>query len=62
MSPFPEHAIPLARYAATPPEAILLAAGCDLRVKRGSVLPKEPLDVCIAVVPVGRISEIGIKQ
>jgi predicted dehydrogenase len=72
------HAIPLARYATTHPETIVLAAACDLRRERAEmfchkygfarpyhqaddVLEKERLDVCIAVVPVEHISEIGTK-
>lgn len=72
------HATPLARYAATHPDAIALAAACDLRPERAEMfcdkyafatpyqqaddmLANEHLNVCIAVVPVERISEIGIK-
>jgi predicted dehydrogenase len=72
------HATPLARYAATHPEAIVLAAACDLRAERAEMfcrkyafarayqdyaemLSKEKLDVCVAVVPVERIPELGIK-
>jgi predicted dehydrogenase len=72
------HASPLARYAATHPGAVVLAAACDLRAERAEMfcqkygfarayqnvaemLEREKLDVCIAVVPVERISEIGIK-
>ena len=72
------HAAPLARYAATHPEAIALVAACDLSVERtemfcqkyhfarayqqaDEMLAKEKLDACIAVVPVERIPEIGIK-
>lgn len=72
------HAIPLARYATTHPETIVLAAACDLRPVRAEMfcrkygfarsyqqademLAKERLDVCIAIVPVERISEVGIK-
>ncbi len=72
------HAIPLARYAAMHPKAVVLAAACDLRPERAEmfcqdygfarpyqnaddVLAKEHLDVCISVMPVERISEIGIK-
>jgi predicted dehydrogenase len=72
------HAIPLARYAATHPETIVLAAACDLRRERAEMfchkygfartyqqaddmLANEHLDACIAVVPVERISEIGMK-
>lgn len=72
------HAIPLARYAVTHPDAIVLAAACDLRVERAKMfcqkyrfarayqdademLARERLDACIAVVPVERIPEIGIK-
>jgi predicted dehydrogenase len=72
------HAVPLARYAATHPKIIVLAAACDLRMKRAEMfrekyqfgrayqdademLAKENLDVCVAVVPVERIAEVGIK-
>jgi len=72
------HAIPLARYAASHPGSIALAAACDLRRERAEMfrqkydfvrayqdademLAKERLDVCIAVTPVERIAEIGIK-
>jgi len=72
------HAIPLARYAASHPGSIALAAACDLRRERAEIfrqkydfvrayedademLAKEQLDVCIAVTPVERIAEIGIK-
>jgi predicted dehydrogenase len=72
------HATPLARYAATHPDAIVLAAACDLRLERAEMfrqkyrfartyqdademLAKEKLDVCVAVVPVERIPEVGIK-
>jgi len=72
------HGIPLARYATTHPETIVLAAACDLRRERAEIfchkygfartyqqaddmLANEHLDVCIAVVPVEHISEIGIK-
>src|SRR5216683_7527563 len=72
------HAIPLARYAASHPGSIALAAACDLKRERAEMfcqkydfvrayqdademLAKEQLDVCIAVTPVERISEIGIK-
>jgi predicted dehydrogenase len=72
------HAIPLARYAAKHPEALVLTAACDVRADRAQIfrqkyrfarayqdadqmLTKEKLDVCIAVVPVERIPEIGMK-
>ncbi len=72
------HAIPLARYAANHPEALVLTAACDVRADRAQIfrqkyrfarayqdadqmLTKEKLDVCIAVVPVERIPEIGMK-
>jgi predicted dehydrogenase len=72
------HAISLVRYAATHPEAVVLAAACDLRTERAEMfcqkygfakpyqqaedmLAKEQLDVCIAVMPVERISQIGMK-
>jgi myo-inositol 2-dehydrogenase / D-chiro-inositol 1-dehydrogenase len=72
------HAIPLARYAAKHPEALVLTAACDVRADRAQIfrqkyrfarayqdadqmLTKEKLDVCIAVIPVERIPEIGMK-
>ncbi len=72
------HAIPLARYKATHPDEILLAAVCDLQFERAldfskkygfvaayravdEMLRHEQLDGCIAVVPPGNISELGIK-
>jgi predicted dehydrogenase len=72
------HAIPLARYVAAHPGAVMLAAACDLRRERAEMfcqkydfarayqdadqmLAKEQLDVCVAVTPVERIAEIGIK-
>jgi predicted dehydrogenase len=72
------HAIPLARYVATHPGAITLAAACDLRQERAELfcrkygfarsylhademLATKHLDICIAVTPVERIAEFGIK-
>jgi predicted dehydrogenase len=72
------HAIPLARYKSTHPDKLLLAAVCDLQIKRArdfsrkygflaayrnvdDMLRQENLDGCIAVVPPGNISELGIK-
>lgn len=72
------HAIPLARYKAAHPDAIELAAVCDLNPERAQffvrkygfdryyvdvdeMVAREKLDGCIAVVPVERISELGIK-
>ncbi|PYX40707.1 MAG: hypothetical protein DMG81_05430 [Acidobacteria bacterium] len=71
------HAIPLAKYKAAHPEEIELAAVCDLKLDRaerfcrkygfrkacGDVdgMLAEKLDACISVVPVGQISEVGIK-
>src|SRR5437868_3794569 len=71
------HAIPLAKYKAAHPGEIELAAVCDLKLDRaerfcrkygfrkacGDVdgMLTEKLDACISVVPVGQISEVGIK-
>src|SRR5438132_415415 len=71
------HAIPLAKYKAAHPEEIELAAVCDLKLERAELFCRkygfrkaysgvdgmltEKLDACISVVPVGKISEVGIQ-
>jgi len=71
------HAVPLARYKAAHPAEIDLAAVCDLKRERADLFCMkygfrqayedidqalhQKLDAYIAVVPVERISEVGIK-